>query len=139
MTDLKLKLATVILLIIHGENFHVFHGLVRNHEIFLVNFCMWILWKLVKAGNHELFWGMKVKMWNSESFSPWMISNIQYLVSLLTTQYHWAEAIILCLPIFLSSLTLLFVLFFFLHFVLNLCFRQKSSMHFCLTHICSNH
>ena len=63
-----------ILLIICSENLSRFFGLLRNHS-FLANFCTWILWKLVRADNRGRFLGMKVKTWNSESFSPQIISN----------------------------------------------------------------
>ena len=45
-----------ILLIIHGK--------ISRFVDFLANFCMWILWKLVKPGNWESLLGMEVKMWN---------------------------------------------------------------------------
>ena len=79
------------------NNFHIVNGLLCNHESFLVNFCTWILWKLVKikAGNCKRFLGMKVKMWNSKSFSPWIISNIWYQELLMV----WSQN-----PVFFETL-----------------------------------
>ena len=54
--------------------FHIFHTIVK---------VFWQLWNFVKAGNCKSFMGMKVKMWNSETFSPWIISNIRYLIFLI--------------------------------------------------------
>ena len=65
------------------KNFPHFRGLLCNREHFLVNFCKWILWKLVKAGNCERFSGMNLNMWNSRSFSSRIISNIRYITRLL--------------------------------------------------------
>ena len=65
------------------KNFPDFCGLLCNREHFLVNFCKWILWKLVKAGNCKRFSGMNLKMWNSKSFSSRIISNIRYITRLI--------------------------------------------------------
>ena len=67
-----------ILLIICSEKVSRFWQITLQPQKFLVNFCTWILWKLVKAGNHKSFLGMKVKMWNSKIFSPQRISNVWY-------------------------------------------------------------
>ena len=48
-----------------------------NCKSVLVNVCTWVLWKLMKAGNRKTFLWIKVKTWNSKTFSSWIISNIQ--------------------------------------------------------------
>ena len=51
----------------------------------LVNCYTWILWKVVKTGNCK---GMKIKTWNSKTFSSQIISNIWY-ISLQFTNIQW--------------------------------------------------
>ena len=55
-----------ILFIICWEN--VFHGLLHNRKRFLENYCTWILGKLVKAGNHESFFGNEGKDLTQQKF-----------------------------------------------------------------------
>ena len=60
-------------------------------KVFLANFCMWMLWKLVKVDNREHFsWngGKDAKRW--KLLSPQMISNIHLKNSLIEhTRNHW--------------------------------------------------
>ena len=44
-----------MLLIIHSKKVSCFCGILCNRESFLADFCTWILWKPVKAGNCEMF------------------------------------------------------------------------------------
>ena len=53
---MMLTIAYCLLFVV--KNFHVFGGLLCNCKSFLANFCTWILWKLVKAGDRECF------LWN---------------------------------------------------------------------------
>ena len=56
------------MLIICSENFSHFCRLLCNCGSFLGNFCMWIEWKLIKAGNCECFFGNEGKDVNSKVF-----------------------------------------------------------------------
>ena len=70
-----------ILLIISGEKLSCFFvDYFATTKGFWWYFYTWILWKLVKAGDRECFLGMKVKTWNNESFSLWIISNGIYKI-----------------------------------------------------------
>ena len=54
-------------------------------------------WKLVTV---KVFQGMKVKMWNSETFSLWIKSNIQYAVaySTLYVCFNATLQVVKCTP-----------------------------------------
>ena len=67
-----------ILLIIHGENVLHFYGLLHNLKSFLTNFCIWVLWELIKAGKSKTFIGNEGKDVKQQNFT---MNNKQYMVS----------------------------------------------------------
>ena len=84
---------TVYCLLFVMKNFHIFQGLLCNQTSFLVNFCMWILWKFVKAGNHEHF------LWNEgkdvEQWKFFTATDKQYTV-ILTVGYSESARMEIC-------------------------------------------
>ena len=56
------------LLIICSEKVSRFWQITSQLQMFLVNFCTWILWKLVKAGNHKSFFGNEGKNVKQQNF-----------------------------------------------------------------------
>ena len=72
-----------ILLIICGEKFHFFVDYFATMKVFWQIFVR-EYYESLKKRTFSL--GVKVKMWNSQSFSPWVISNIWYVRKVLVMQ-----------------------------------------------------
>ena len=80
----NISIPSIYCLLFGVKKFHVFHGLLHNCKNFEQILPIWILWKLIKAGNWKRFFrneGKGMKEWN---FSSWIISNIRHLAMLET-------------------------------------------------------
>ena len=77
---------TIHWLLFEVKEFHDFYRLLRKHKRVLVNFFMWILWKLVKVGNYEHVFGNKGKGTKHQKF--FTTNNKQYT----STIFIWIEA-----------------------------------------------
>ena len=62
----------------------VYFWIILQLQKFLANFYMWILWKLVKAGNCERFFGNEGKDMKQQKF--FTANNKQYMVNGTMTQ-----------------------------------------------------
>ena len=65
-----------ILLIIHSEKVSRFSRITLQPQKILTNFCTWILWKIVKAGNCESFIRNEVKDVKQWKFLLRIVSNM---------------------------------------------------------------